>query len=240
MSTALARKFRIDLTSDLTLAGGWLQLNGVNDFKSTNKPTLVDASAYDTNGAASFEKTFEEWAASATVFRRLAAGVYDAAQELARTHSDTGDFGDNCRLGVRWYDKNGGPEAYQGVAIVEWERSQSGVKDIDTATISFTGTDVPLALITNPGVAPVVPVVLSALPTAIAVGGVVTITGTGFTGTVPTSGVKFNSINATSWSVVSDQVIVAVMPTGSAGVGNIVVTNGVGPSTPAFPYTRGA
>ena len=239
MSTALARKFRVDVTTDLTLAGGWLQLNGVNDFKSSVKPNLVEASAYDTNGSASSEKTFEEWSAAVTVFRRLAAGVYDAAQELVRGRT-VGQFGDNCRVGVRWYDKDGGPEAYKGVAIVEWERSQTGVKDLDAVTISFTGTDVPLAPIANPGVAPTVPLVLSALPASVAVGGVVTITGSGFTGTIATTGVKFNSVNATTWSVVSDQVIVAVMPAGAAGVGNIVVTNAVGASTPAFPYTRGA
>ena len=237
MSTVLARKFRLDVTTDLTLAGGWLQLNGVDDFKPSVKPTLVDVSAYDSNGSAAQEKTFEEWSVSATVFRRTSAGVYDPGQELVRART-VGQFGDNCRVGVRWYDKDGGPEAFKGVAIVEWERAKTGVKDVDAVTITFNGTDVPLASIANPGVAPVVPVVLSALPSGVAAAGVVTITGSGFTGTVPTSGVKFNSINATTWSVVSDSTIVAVMPAGSAGVGNIVVTNGVGPSTPAFPYTR--
>jgi len=238
MSTALARKFRCDVTSDLTLAAGWLQLNGISDFKPSVKPTLVDASAYDTAGSASFEKTFEEWTASTTVMRRTAAGVYDAGQELVRA-ATVGQFGDSARVGFRWYDKNGGTEAYKGVALPEWERSQSGVKDLDVVAISFTGTDVPLALITNPGVAPTVPIILSALPTAIAVGGVVTITGSAFTGTVATTGVKFGAVNATSWSVVSDQVIVAVMPAGSAGAANITVTNAVGVST-AFSYTRGA
>jgi len=238
MSTALARKFRVDITSDLTLAGGWLQLNGVNDFKFDVKPTLIDASAYDTNGSASFEKTFEAWTATASVFRRLTAGVYDAAQELVRGRT-VGQFGDTARVGVRWYDKNGGPESYSGVAIVEWARAKTGVTDIDEVTISFTGTDVPLAQPTNPGVAPTVPVILSALPSAVAVGGVVTITGAAFTGTIATTGVKFGATNATTWSVVSDSVIVAVMPAGTAGAANIVVTNAVGAST-AFSYTRGA
>ena len=239
MSTALARKFRVDVTTDLTLAGGWLQLNGVNDFKSSVKPNLVDASAYDTNGSASSEKTFEEWSASVTVFRRLAAGVYDAAQELVRGRT-VGQFGDSCRVGVRWYDKDGGPEAYRGVAIVEWERSQTGVKDLDAVTISFTGTDVPLEPITNPGVAPTVPLIIAAAPTAVAVGGQVRIDGAAFTGTIATTGVKFGATNATSWQVISDSVIVAVMPAGTAGAANIVVTNAVGASTPAFAYTRGA
>lgn len=238
MSTALARKFRADVTADLTLAGGWLQLNGINDLKFDVKPTLIDASAYDTNGSASFEKTFEAWTASVAVFRRLTAGVYDAAQELVRSRT-VGQFGDTARVGFRWYDKNGGPESYQGVAIVEWARAKTGVTDIDEVTISFTGTDVPLAQPANPGVAPTVPVVLSALPSAVAVGGQVTITGAAFTGTAPTTGVKFGAVNATSWVVVSDSVIVAVMPAGTAGAANIVVTNAVGASV-AFTYVRGA
>lgn len=30
MTTALARKFRVEITTDLTLAGGWTQLNGIS------------------------------------------------------------------------------------------------------------------------------------------------------------------------------------------------------------------
>jgi hypothetical protein len=71
------------------------------------------------------------------------------------------------------------------------------------------------------------------------VGGQVQITGNGFTGTVVTSGVKFNAINATSWIVVSDSLIIAVMPTGTAGSAPIIVTNTAGASN-ALPYTRGA
>jgi hypothetical protein len=238
MSTALARKFRIDVSSDLTLSGGWLQLNGISDFSPNSKPNLVDASAYDTSGAASFEKTAEAWTATTTVLRRLAAGVYDPGQELVRA-ATIGQFGNACRVALRYYDKNGGPEAYQGIAIVEWARSGTKVTDLDSVTVTYTGTDIPLALITNPGVAPTVPVISTASPTAISVGGVVTITGSAFTGTVATTGVKFAAVNATSWSLVSDNVIVAVMPAGTAGAANITVTNAVGPST-AFSYTRGA
>lgn len=238
MSTALARKFRIDVTADLTLTGGWLQLNGVSDFQPLDKPTLIDTSAYDSNGSATSEKTFETWTATATVFRRQTAGVYDAAQELVRL-ATVGQFGNACRVGIRWYDKSAGPEAYQGVAIVEWARAKTGVTDIDAVTITFTGTDIPLAPITNPGVAAVAPLILSALPTAVSVGNLVTITGAGFAGTIATTGVKFGATNATGWIVVSDSVIVATMPAGSAGAANVVVTNAVGAST-AFSYTRGA
>jgi hypothetical protein len=51
--------------------------------------------------------------------------------------------------------------------------------------------------------------------------------------------VKFGATNATSWLVVSDSLIVAVMPAGTAGAANITVTNSAGTS-PAFTYVRGA
>jgi len=237
MSTALARKFRVDVTADLTLAGGWLQLNGIYSFKPDVTPKTIDTSAYDTDGWDANEVISNGWAVTADFWRRTAAGVYDPGQELVR--ACVGKTGDASRCGVRYYDKQGGPEAAKGVALAKWARAKDGVADGDASSIVLTG-DGALVTITNPGVAAVVPVITSALPTAIAEGGIVTILGSGFTGTVVTSGVQFDSVNATSWSVVSDNVIVAVMPAGFAGVGNIIVTNVTGPSTPAFSYTRGA
>lgn len=236
MSTSLARKFRVDVTADLTLAGGWLQLNGIYGLKPDVSPKTIDTSAYDTNGWDSNEVISNGWAVNTDFWRRTAAGVYDPGQELVR--ACVGQSGDGARCGVRWYDKNGGPEAKQGVALVKWSRAKDGVADGDAATVVLTGDGV-LSTITNPGVAPTVPVLTSALPTAIAVGGIVTILGSAFTGTVVSGGVKFGATAATSWSVVSDNVIVAVMPSGSAGAANVTVTNAVGVSS-ALSYTRGA
>lgn len=235
MSTDLARKFRVDVTTDLTLAGGWVELGGINDFGSNVTPNLEDASAYDTDGFASFEKTFEEWAAKASFNRRVTGGVHDAGQELVRGRT-VGQWGDNCRVGVRWFDREGGPEAYQGVAIVTWERQNTGVKNLDSATVTFTGTDVALSPIANPGVAEAAPVVLSASPSGAAQGELVSIGGAGF---ADASAVKFGATNATDFVASGDQLIVASMPAGSAGSAAITVTNSVGTST-AFAYTRGA
>jgi hypothetical protein len=224
----------VDVTADLTLAAGWLQLNGIYGLKPDVTPKTIDTSAYDTNGWDSNEVISNGFAVSTDFWRRTAAGVYDPGQELLRAR--VGQSGDNARVGVRWYDKNGGPEAYQGVALVKWSRAKDGVADGDAATVVMTGDGL-LFPITNPGTAATVPVILSALPSGVAAAGVVTITGAGFTGTVATTGVKFGATSATTWSVVSDSVIVAVMPTGSAGAANVTVTNAVGVST-AYAYTR--
>jgi len=89
------------------------------------------------------------------------------------------------------------------------------------------------------GSAAVVPTITAATPSAAAAGATVTITGTGFTSVTGAASVKFGATNATSYSVVSDTSITAVMPAGSAGSAAIVVTNAVGASA-AFAYTRGA
>ncbi|MGH3704204.1 MAG: phage tail tube protein [Agromyces sp.] len=237
MTTALARRFKVDL-STLAAPTAWVNLKGLNDLATPVSPTLQAADDYDSNGFASFEKTMQGWIVTAKARRATNAGVFDPAQEMVRLANL--QFGDLNRLNIRWYDRNGAPEAYQGIALCGFVPSKTGVADLDEATMTFTGDGV-LAAIANPYAAAAVPVITAVVsnPAAQAVGGQVEIYGAGFTGVVPTTGVKFGAVNATSWVRISDGALVAVMPAGSAGSANITVTNAAGVST-AFPYTRGA
>ncbi|MGL5825559.1 MAG: IPT/TIG domain-containing protein [Nocardioides sp.] len=81
-----------------------------------------------------------------------------------------------------------------------------------------------------------VPVVTAATPASAVQGATVTITGTGFLGATT---VRFGATNATSFNVVSDTSITAVMPAGSAGAAAVTVITPGGTSN-AFSYTRGA
>lgn len=238
MSTTLARKFRVDVTTDLTLASGWLQLNGISDFQPNVTPALQDTSAYDTTGWNTKEPTMQDWNAVATFFRRIVGGTYDPGQELVR--GTVGQFGTAARCGVRWYDKNGGPEAYSGVAIATWKRGASATANVESAAVTFDATDIPLNLgITNPAAGAVVPTIASASPASQNGAKILTIVGSNFTGTIATTGVTIGGTNATSWTVQSDSMITAVMPSGSAGAAAIVVTNAAGASA-SFAYTRGS
>lgn len=76
--------------------------------------------------------------------------------------------------------------------------------------------------------------ITDAAPSDAAAGATVTINGSGFTGATQ---VQFGSSNATSFSVVNDSQITAVMPAGSAGSAQIKVTTPKGEATLA--YTRG-
>jgi hypothetical protein len=229
----LARRFKIQVSSDNVT---WLNVAGITDFSPNENPTIVAADDYDSNGFANWEKTMTGAKTVLKANRKTNAGVFDPGQELVRTTRF--QFGDQARMYIRWYDRNGVAEAYSGRGIVDWQQSKTGVADLEEVTMTFT-IDGVLAAITTPYTAAVVPVVSAATPSGVAVGGQVSITGNSFTGTVVTSGVKFGGVNATSWVVVSDSLIVAIMPTGTAGSAPIIVTNAAGASA-AFAYTRGA
>lgn len=115
--------------------------------------------------------------------------------------------------------------------------------DVEISTIpTYDGvmlTNVNAYVITDDGMWTVstVPTISSVLPGSQGATMLVTILGSRFTGTVATSGVKFGATNATNWVVVSDAMIVAELPAGSAGAANVTVTNAAGVST-AFSYTR--
>lgn len=78
------------------------------------------------------------------------------------------------------------------------------------------------------------PAILSATPDAATTGALVRIVGAGFNGS---TAVTFGGV-AAQFLVVADDVVHAVMPSGSAGSAPVVVTNAIGSSDP-LPYTRG-
>lgn len=137
-TTALARRFKIDVNVGTTEIPDWAALNGVTDFLPKVDPTLQESSDYDSDGWVSQEKTMQAWTAEITVLRKKnASGEFYAAQEALRACED--QFGDAARAEIRWYDRDGGDEAYQGTGIVKWERANSAVVDLDAANITITG-----------------------------------------------------------------------------------------------------
>lgn len=233
MSVSLARRFKVDVSADGTT---WLPFKGMQDFAPKENATNQSTATYDNGGFDSFEKTMTGWDVTIKANRPTTAGVFDPGQELVRNAQF--QFGDQARVWVRWYDRNGAAGAKKGLALVDWNQSKTGVADVEEVTASFKG-DGALSDITNPYAAAAVPVIASATPSGASVGQLVRITGAGFVGTVATTGVKFGATNATTWDVISDSMIEAVVPAGTAGAGNIVITNAAGAST-AFSYTRGS
>lgn len=229
-STALARRYAVDVSTDNAT---WLRLASVNDRNKQVNPNKIDSTTYDSNGWTATEVTLQSWSIVVKALRQPSAGVYDPAQELAR--ATQGLFGDSIRLYVRTYDKVTGKEAQSGRAIVEWNEAKTGVADLNEVQITFTG-DGPLSNVADVVIS-ALPVITSATPSGAAAGAQIELIGQGFAGTVATTGVKIGGVNATSWIVISDNVLVFIVPAGTAGATTIVVTNATGASN-ALAYTR--
>lgn len=232
MTMALARKYGVQVSTDNS---NWVNLKGISDFNPAENPTNQAADTYDTDGYNQFEKTMTGWSLAVKFLRPLSAGAYDAGQEIVRAARF--QFGTAARVYVRWFDKNGSTDAYSGQALVSWTPSKTAVADVEEVSVTLQGDGV-LTQITNPYSTTLLPVITAITPSGQAAASSVLIQGANFTGLVPTTGVKFGGTNATSFSLINDQQIIAVLPTGSAGTTTVLVTTSAGASTATNNYVR--
>lgn len=233
MGSQLARRFKVDVSTDGVT---WLPFKGVQDLAAPENPTIQSTTDYDTDGFETVEKTVTSWTVTAKIRHIINVGVADPGQELARIAGQY-QFGDAARLYIRWYDRNNGPEAWQGRALLSWVGSKTAATDIEEVTVTFRGDGAVKPIINPAGVGRPAPVVASATPGGVAAGGMVRIVGSYLTDATAAQ-VKFGTAAASSIDVISDSLIEAVMPAGSAGTANITVATSAGTSN-TLSYTRG-
>lgn len=247
-ASTVNRKWVLEVNTGTVGAPVWTAVSGITNFDPvTDNPNWADDSDFASGGASSQTKTSYAWSATCTVSRKVDATTgtsYDVGQEALRAKAEF-QTGPANSVPVRFYEytPSGGPrvQAYYGIAGVGWNEQGGAYNALSTVQVTLTGQGA-LSSIAHPYPAtPVVPVITSATPlvASTAGGGLCTIFGSGFLGTVATTGVKFGGTNATNWIVVNDNEIVATFPAHSAGSAQIVVTNSTGPSTtgPSVTYS---
>ena len=236
------RKWYLDVNTGTVASPNWVGVFGVTDFKPNLAPVWKESSDFDSSGNKAQSATAREWGVEFKLLRKSNSSVptiYDPGQEALRARAEILGTGNDIQ--IRYYEmESGGPrvEAYQGIVGVEWAPEGGAMDELDSVSVKLMGQGARTA-ITHPDTVAAVPVIYSFTPvTGPAAGGTsVIIKGTGFTGTVATTGVKFLGTNATNWSVVDDNTIVATAPAHAAGAGTIVVTNATGASTTGPNYT---
>jgi hypothetical protein len=225
----------------------WTPVFGVQSMTPAINPNKVDNSDFDTGIWTSQTTTGLAWSVAVTVEHKTYGGAEDPGQAFIRQSSiPTGASAQPHLIHVRWYDRYGAAEIYEGYASPTWAAQGGTSKDTEKAAITLDGNGAlygagqtvpgggsPLG---NPVAVNSAPVVSGATPSGVAAGGLVQITGSNFTGATQ---VRFGATNATAFNVPSNNLIVAVMPAGSAGSAAITVINSVGTSN-SLPYTRGA
>lgn len=234
--TLLARDWKLDVSTD---GVNWVPLKGMTEFTPDISPNLVDTSDYDTDGWDSNEPTMQSFKLGIKINRKKTAGVKDPGQEILRACQ--GQFEDAARAYFRYYKRADGSEAKSGRIIPTWTPSKTSNKDVEEIQINGTGDGI-LADIADVSVTPPAPTILSVATSdgsTPGTGAQITITGSAFASTVAATGVKVGGTAAVPFTVVSDNIIVATMPTGAAGSTTVTVTNSTGASSP-FNITRAA
>ncbi|MDN5687007.1 MAG: hypothetical protein L0G94_10110 [Brachybacterium sp.] len=144
MISTLARKFKVEVMpgAEDPATDSWLPLRGVQELTTSKEDNLEDDSDYDSDGWTSQVRTGQSWSVEAKVARKQSGGAdalaYDPGQELVRAASD--QFGIDGTVRVRWFNRNGGDEAYMGLAQAGFTDDGGASTALSTATITLTGT----------------------------------------------------------------------------------------------------
>lgn len=146
---ALTRRWRTDVNIGTDVSPNWQLCPGITEFQLTMPPNIEDSSDYDNDGWAGNTKTGQSWEATMTFNRKIndVTETYNSVHEYLRAAALA--FGSASRVPVRFYDRNGLPEAYEGVALVTWEPQGGEYTDLDQVQVTLTG-DGKLNTITNP------------------------------------------------------------------------------------------
>jgi len=147
--TELAREWRLEVNMGTEQAPDWQLCPGVREFQWTAEPNIEDASDYDGEGWASNEKTAQSWEVTATIRRKAnkTAKAYNEVHEAIRLASF--EYGDANKVHLRFMNREGLPEAYEGKAIPNWQPQGGEYSALGEVEITFTG-DGPLTPIDNP------------------------------------------------------------------------------------------
>lgn len=136
--TMLARKWRLEVNTSGNETPVWTQVKGITNFTPNVSPTMQATDDYDSDGWGSDEKTMLKWSNAVQLLRKgVDETTPDPGQEALRSKSD--QFGVAGTAHIRWYDRNGGPEAYEGFANVSWEPGGGGTADTENVTVNLTG-----------------------------------------------------------------------------------------------------
>jgi hypothetical protein len=146
---SLARRWRLDVNIGTEASPNYQLCPGITEFQPTMPPNIEDSSDYDGNGWMGNVKTGQSWEIAATFNRKIndQTKVYNPVHEFLRLACFA--FGSASIVGIRFYDRNGLPEAYSGNCIVTWEPQGGEYTALDQVSITLTGDGI-LTPITNP------------------------------------------------------------------------------------------
>jgi hypothetical protein len=136
--TALARRYRLELDTG-GVSPTWAIVPGVTDFSPKIDQTKQKSTTYEDDGWGDSTVTELAWSVEVTLAHRChpTTKAFNPAQEKLRLAAE--EFGTGATVHVRWYDRDGRDEAYEGYALVEWEQDGTATDDLDSVKVKLIG-----------------------------------------------------------------------------------------------------
>lgn len=135
----LARDLVLEINTGTDETPTWTKVRAITENKLAIDPNTEDSSDYDGDGWTSSTKTAQGWKVEGKVLRKkgVTSGSYDPGQEVIRAAALA--FGAENVLHCRLYDREGGPEAYEGYGSATWSPDGGGVTALGSASFTLEG-----------------------------------------------------------------------------------------------------
>jgi hypothetical protein len=125
-------------------------VNGLNSFTESTDDNTEEDNAFEDNGWGSSVVTQRTWSIEAEGRRKrtdATAFTPDAGQEAILKASRVAGFAAN--IAVRWFRRDGAPDAFQGVATVSGFARGGSTTDLEPFNFTLNGQGAPVE-IANP------------------------------------------------------------------------------------------
>jgi len=229
-----ANSFELGLDVKRLGAAGFTNIPDITDLAPTSTPKTRQRETYAAKGNDSASKYAENLTTTVNIeIVRDDAGQWQPA--LVDLHKASKAVGEKNRRVYRVYDLLGADYAFEAIGSVGFAFSGTGWDDAKWATITFSPYGKPNWDIANPVLAGVIPTISQVLPLTAATGATVVLQGDMFTGA---TAVKFGAVAATSFQVLSDNTITAVVPAGTAATSYPITVTSVNGTSVASPFTH--
>jgi hypothetical protein len=144
----------VDTRAPAAPAPQWTRVSGLTSFTESTDDNTEDDGDFDSDGWGSSVVTQRTWSIEAEGKRKRTdaqAFTPDPGQEAIRKAGRALGFGANLR--VRWYRRDGSPDAYEGVSTVSGFTKGGSSTDLEPFNFTLNGQGAPVE-ITNPATTP--------------------------------------------------------------------------------------
>lgn len=149
----LASAWALDVNTGTAAVPVWTNVKGMTSFKETIESTMEDDSDFDSEGWGSDQVTQRKWKLECEGKRKRDADnpstfVPDAGQQAILDAGNLVGVGSNIE--IRYYRRDGAPDAWQGYVTVDYGGGGGGVTALEPFNFTLGGQGLRTALTPYP------------------------------------------------------------------------------------------